>query len=134
MRAVAALTRAALTCVVLGVWGTAAAAQDCDSPLTQSDMNACAQADWQAEDARLNAVWAEALALMRSIDEDLPKHERGAADGLRRGQRAWLTFRDETCAAQGYLAHGGGMEPLLAQKDADAPELAAVMAAGEVFA
>jgi dTDP-4-dehydrorhamnose 3,5-epimerase len=27
-----------------------------------------------------------------------------------------------------------GMEPLLAQKDADAPELAAVMAAGEVFA
>jgi dTDP-4-dehydrorhamnose 3,5-epimerase len=28
----------------------------------------------------------------------------------------------------------GGMEPLLAQKDADAPELAAVMAAGEVFA
>ena len=28
----------------------------------------------------------------------------------------------------------GGMEPLLAQKDADAPELAAGMAAGEVFA
>jgi dTDP-4-dehydrorhamnose 3,5-epimerase len=28
----------------------------------------------------------------------------------------------------------GGMEPLLEQKDADAPELAAVMAAGEVFA
>jgi len=26
------------------------------------------------------------------------------------------------------------MEPLLAQKDADAPELAVVMAAGEVFA
>lgn len=90
-----------------------ARAQDCAEAMTQSDINACIYADWQAADAELNAAWKAAMALMRSIDDDLPEDEKGAAAQLRNGQKAWITFRDATCAAEGYLMHGGSAEPML---------------------
>jgi uncharacterized protein YecT (DUF1311 family) len=73
----------------------------------------CARDDWQAQDAALNAAWAKAMAVMQAVDADLPAGERGAADRLRKGQRAWISFRDEACAAEGYLMHGGSAEPML---------------------
>lgn len=90
-----------------------AQAQDCAEAMTQSDINACIYADWEAADAELNAAWKAAMALMRSIDDDLPEEEKGAAAQLGSGQKAWIAFRDATCAAEGYLMHGGSAEPML---------------------
>jgi uncharacterized protein YecT (DUF1311 family) len=32
---------------------------------------------------------------------------------LRDGQRAWIAYRDAGCAAEGYLSHGGSIEPMV---------------------
>lgn len=86
---------------------------DCANATVQADLNACAYADWEARDAELNAIWPKAMALMKDIDADLPEAERGAADQLRIGQKAWISFRDATCLAESYLMQGGSAQPLL---------------------
>ena len=86
---------------------------DCDNAMAQSELTQCAYEEWQAQDAALNAHWADAMAVMQAIDADLPEDERGAADLLRKGQKAWISFRDDACAAEGYVMHGGSAEPML---------------------
>lgn len=86
---------------------------DCENAQTQMEMTFCADQDWQTADADLNAAYAAAQKAMRAIDAGLPKAEQGAEANLRAGQRAWVTFRDATCAAEGYAMHGGSAEPML---------------------
>jgi uncharacterized protein YecT (DUF1311 family) len=88
-------------------------AVDCSNPTLQIEMTYCAEQDWLAADAGLNAAWAVAMAEMRRLDEALAPDQRGAAEYLRRGQRAWITFRDETCAAEGFRMRGGSGEAML---------------------
>lgn len=86
---------------------------DCANTEVQVEMNACAEQDWQAADGFLNEYYGRAMAAMKEIDADLPKAEQGAAINLREAQRAWVTYRDATCAAEGYAMHGGSAEPML---------------------
>lgn len=86
---------------------------DCGYPITQSEMNFCAQKGWVESDARLNSVYTDAIATMREIDSDLPETMKGAVKALRDAQRAWISFRDRACEAYGFLARGGSMEPTL---------------------
>lgn len=86
---------------------------DCATAEAQVELTYCAEKDWLAADADLNAAYGAARARMQGIDADLPAAERGAADYLRDGQRAWVTFRDATCAAEGYTMHGGSAEPMV---------------------
>ncbi|WP_349358660.1 lysozyme inhibitor LprI family protein [Stappia sp.] len=94
-----------------------AAAQDvdCSNPTAQMEMTYCAEQDWNAADAALNAAYARAMDEMRRIDADLAglPHLVGAVDALRAAQRAWIPYRDKACAAQGFMARGGTMEPML---------------------
>ena len=93
-----------------------AAAQDdidCDNAQTQLEMTFCAEKDWQAADAELNAAYKTAMADMKEMDSDLPGDLKGAADALREAQRAWIPYRDKACASYGYLARGGSLEPQL---------------------
>ena len=92
-----------------------AAAQevDCASAMVQADLNACAYQDWEAADAQLNAAYQRALAVVRDWDANLPEDERGGARALQEAQRAWITFRDKACEAEGYAMKGGSAEPLL---------------------
>jgi uncharacterized protein YecT (DUF1311 family) len=101
--------------LIAGLLPMAAMAQevDCANAMTQSDMNACAFADWEATDKALNAAYKKARLVMQNLDADLPELERGAEDALKTGQKAWITFRDATCMAEGYVMHGGSAEPLL---------------------
>lgn len=108
------------TVMALALMAGAAAVQaqdaadvDCTDAQTQQDMNACAEQDWMDADADLNTAYGEAKAIMQLYDEDLPKSEKGAEANLRAAQRAWVTFRDAACAAEGYAMHGGSAEPLL---------------------
>jgi uncharacterized protein YecT (DUF1311 family) len=99
-----------LTCLALP-----AAAQDidCANAMAQQELNQCAYADWEAADARLNTAYAAAMKLLKSWDEDMPVAEQGGAVALREAQRAWITFRDKACEAEGFAMRGGSAEPLL---------------------
>jgi uncharacterized protein YecT (DUF1311 family) len=86
-----------------------AAAQNANCDLAQDTMSmaACLDKQYAAADAVLNAAYKSAMAQMKSIDESLPKSERGAQDALRSAQRAWIAVRDGTCAAEGFNWVGG---------------------------
>jgi uncharacterized protein YecT (DUF1311 family) len=109
------MRRLAALCAATVVLAQPALAQDvdCANAETQMEMTFCAEQDWQTADADLNEAYAAARAVMRKIDAGLPKPEQGAEANLREGQRAWVTFRDATCAAEGYAMHGGSAEPML---------------------
>ena len=66
-----------------------------------------------AADGYLNAAYRVARDRMRGIDADLPADMRGADVQLRDAQRAWVTFRDANCAAEGYAMRGGTAEPMV---------------------
>ena len=106
--------RAALA-LMLSLLPLAAAAQevDCENAVAQVEMTYCAEQDWVAADADLNEAYTAAMAMMKDIDTGLPRDQRGAATFLRDGQRAWITFRDAACAAEGYMMHGGSAEPMV---------------------
>jgi uncharacterized protein YecT (DUF1311 family) len=92
-----------------------AAAQeiDCANAMAQMELNQCAYDEWEAADAALNAAYKDAMALLKEWDANLPANEKGGAEALKSAQRAWITFRDEACAAEGYAMKGGSAEPLL---------------------
>lgn len=101
--------------LVLACLSLPAAAQeiDCANAMAQMDLNQCAYDDWEAADAELNDAYQDAMDLLRDWDENLPADEQGGAEALREAQRAWITFRDQACAAEGYAMKGGSAEPLL---------------------
>ena len=101
--------------LVLACLTLPAAAQetDCETAVTQMEMNQCAYDGWEAADADLNAAYRRAMALMTQWDADLPRGEQGGAAALKEAQRAWITFRDKACEAEGYAMKGGSAEPLL---------------------
>ena len=86
---------------------------DCNNAMTQQVMNACAARDFSTADSDLNAAYAQARGVMRRIDATLPANQRGAEVALRDAQRAWVTFRDNACAAEGFQMRGGSAEPLV---------------------
>lgn len=81
--------------------------------MTQSDMNFCAQADFKAEDGRLNAEYKAAMARARELDSYAETDGPGAAEALKTAQRAWITYRDAACEAESWLMKGGSAEPLV---------------------
>ena len=86
---------------------------DCANSQTQVEMTACAEQDWQDADADLNDAYQQAMDAMAEIDAILPEAQQGAVQNLRTAQRAWVSFRDATCAAEGYSVYGGSMEPMV---------------------
>ncbi len=86
---------------------------DCATAMVQVEMNYCAEQDWQAADADLNAAYQETLAQMQAIDAEQPPDLQGAEAGLRKAQRAWIEYRDANCAVAGFPMRGGSAEALL---------------------
>lgn len=104
----------AIMALMLGAALPAAAQEvDCQNAMAQAELTFCAEQDWQRADRDLNDAYKAAMAQMKSIDVNLPKDQQGAAGHLKAAQRAWVTFRDEACAAEGYQMHGGSAEPMV---------------------
>ena len=94
----------------------AAPADRCADPVTQRDMNQCAAQDYAEADAALNAQWTITADITRERDRQLDREyddRPGYFETLLAAQRAWLTYRDEHCASEGYLYRGGSMEPMV---------------------
>lgn len=101
--------------LLLAVLPGAALAQDvdCANAMAQVELTFCAEQDWMAADADLNDAYQQARGVLQTIDANLPAAQRGADQALRDGQRAWITYRDQACAAEGYMMHGGSAEAML---------------------
>ncbi|MCO6185319.1 lysozyme inhibitor LprI family protein [Rhizobium sp. L1K21] len=87
----------------------------CNPDGNQQELNTCAYDDWEKADEELNAVYKDAVAFAKKEDaffDDNPSM-KGALEALKKGQRAWIDYRDGTCDLEGFNARGGSMEPLL---------------------
>ena len=113
LRWVLAVTSIAVFLACGGAYAEDGAAADCSNAMTQMDMNTCADKDYQAADAELNAQYKKTRAAMLEIDKGLDASLKGAEKALLAGQRAWIDYRDGECEAEGFAARGGSMEPML---------------------
>ena len=93
----------------------AAAGSVCDDAVTQQDLNACAQAEFERADAALNVQWEVTADAMKARDAATePDDGRpGYFTVLLDAQRSWIAYRDRHCVSEGYYARGGSMEPML---------------------
>ncbi|EPH2697346.1 lysozyme inhibitor LprI family protein [Klebsiella aerogenes] len=81
----------------------AAWADDCSNANTQTEMNQCAAAQYQAADKKLNETWQQALKRTSGQQQEL----------LKKAQQAWISLRDADCAFLASGAEGGSMQPML---------------------
>ncbi len=75
---------------------------DCTNPMTQRDMNICANRDYAVADAELNAAYRDAMATL---------DETGKAR-LKDDERNWIAARDRECKAATAETQGGSIHPL----------------------
>lgn len=81
----------------------AAWADDCSNANTQTEMNQCAAAQYQAADKKLKETWQQALKRASGQQQEL----------LKKAQQAWISLRDADCAFLASGAEGGSMQPML---------------------
>ncbi|HDS6684425.1 TPA: DUF1311 domain-containing protein [Klebsiella aerogenes] len=81
----------------------AAWADDCSNANTQTEMNQCAAAQYQAADKKLNETRQQALKRASGQQQEL----------LKKAQQAWISLRDADCAFLASGAEGGSMQPML---------------------
>ena len=91
----------------------AAQVEDCMAATAQSDLNICAEQDFQAQDDNLNEAYASTKEILLGIDADLAPDAQGTAKALLDAQRAWIAYRDAGCQAEAYLFEGGSMRPMV---------------------
>ncbi len=86
-----------------------AAAEDCMERNGSATvvMSACygAETDWW--DARLNEIYSGVMAEAKGMVRVHGEHAPSQAEALRRMQRAWIAYRDETCSYEASLWGGG---------------------------
>ncbi|MGX8011533.1 lysozyme inhibitor LprI family protein [Mesorhizobium sp. ORM8.1] len=98
MRRLFLLASLALLAVASGAF-----AEECNrNDDSQSMMNICADADYQAADAKLNAAYQD---LVRRNDQTSNKL-------LQTAQRAWIAFRDAECTYSTAGSEGGSIHPM----------------------
>ena len=79
---------------------------DCNLERNHLEMAQCELIDYQRADADLNRQWHLALVAARQFDrENVDSIRRGQlrslVENLRTAQRAWITYRDAHCDAEG---------------------------------
>ncbi|MFM2279526.1 MAG: hypothetical protein RLZZ444_1757 [Pseudomonadota bacterium] len=84
----------------------------CKDAVTETEMIECAHNEFEIEDKKLNAQWAETKKAVSEWDAAIEDEEsRGAIKALLKSQRAWIDYRDGHCDADGYSVYGGTMRP-----------------------
>lgn len=89
--------------VWLGLSSVTTAADMCADPQDQATMNQCADKDYKAADAELNAQYGKIIA--RLADNPDAKQLLIAA------QRSWIAYRDAECAFRASGVAGGSIYP-----------------------
>lgn len=86
---------------------------NCAEPVTQRDLNACADIEYDKADKDLNAAYQQLRKKMSDWDKSADETSKGVVDALVVAQRAWVAFRDANCEVAGFQARGGTMESML---------------------
>lgn len=82
---------------------------DCENALSTYEMNICAGRAFEVADARLNAVYKNALAAIPELATgEKPFDARSWEAALRASQRAWIAFRDAECEEHVAMFWSGG--------------------------
>lgn len=81
---------------------------DCADQKTTVDMNFCADEDFKAADAKLNAAYKKVLAQIAESDLEKPYDRASWEKAMRESQRAWVEFRDADCKGAVPMEWSGG--------------------------
>ena len=81
---------------------------DCNNALSTVEMNFCADRDFAAADAALNAAYQKALQGIPHFAMDPPFDAPRWEKALRQSQRAWVAFRDAECKDHVAMFWTGG--------------------------
>ena len=79
----------------------------CADAQTTIEIGDCVRRAYDTADAELNAVWKKVMASFKTKDYMPAKTLKGWKETLLASQRAWITFKEEDCAAVGYEWYGG---------------------------
>ena len=99
---------AALAVFALALPAVAAEQIDCSNANNTLEMNFCADKEFAAADAELNAVYKRALARIAQSDGEKPYDPKSWETALRASQRAWVAFRDADCKGLVPMEWSGG--------------------------
>ena len=86
---------------------------NCEDPQDQSTMTLCAGLDYDKADKELNKLWPSIKSAAEENDKGASAEEGGYLKALMASQKAWIAFRDAECTWEGFVSHGGTMEPML---------------------
>ncbi|WP_333870204.1 lysozyme inhibitor LprI family protein [Kosakonia cowanii] len=78
-------------------------ADKCDNASTQTALNMCTAAQYEAADKKLNQTYQEALK--RSSPQQ--------AELLKKAQKSWIAVRDNDCAFVSSGSEGGSIQPMV---------------------
>lgn len=81
---------------------------DCENASATAELNWCAEQEFDAADAELNKVYAEALKSIPEMASEPPYDANAWEGALRASQRAWLAYRDAECDAHVPMFWSGG--------------------------
>lgn len=81
---------------------------DCGNAISTYEMNLCAEREFNAADALLNAIYTKALAAVPEMASDAPYDAKSWEAALRASQRAWITSRDAECQSHVPMFWTGG--------------------------
>ena len=110
-----------LSCLAIA-WQASSAQSPCDEkPISQLQMDQCADYEYKEADAHLNKVYSKAMQYMTSDltqarskgNEEQMKYEETAIASLKEAERAWLSYRDIQCNAAAQQYQGGSMAPMI---------------------
>jgi uncharacterized protein YecT (DUF1311 family) len=113
-------TLSLLLLALVGISGRANA-QECVG--TPDDVAACNEA--AVADEELNAAYRDLLAKLDNPSKVMSSHHAAARKSVIRAQRAWLTFREQDCAAVFDVADGSSKAALGISCEADHARLRA---------
>ncbi|MDN5787984.1 lysozyme inhibitor LprI family protein [Pseudorhodobacter sp.] len=96
-------TIATLGLMALTGFGANAQSGNCANAADQATLNLCANQELKTADARLNKTYR---ALTRKLGPD-------SLNRLKKGQRAWIAYRDAICAFEAAPSQDGSIYPMV---------------------
>lgn len=88
---------------------------NCQNPLSQAEMNICANKSQLSAQENLNSAYEAALKSMKNFDSIVGSTEETTKDNavtlLKKSQDLWVQYLEATCDAEGFLFQGGTMQP-----------------------
>jgi uncharacterized protein YecT (DUF1311 family) len=116
-----ALALPLLSCLAIAQQAGSAQSICDEKPISQLQMDRCADYEYKEADAHLNKVYSKAMQYMTKDltrarskgNEEQMKYEETAIASLKEAERAWLSYRDIQSKAAAQQYEGRSMAPMI---------------------